>query len=52
MLHGLQNATLSSSWLSKNLKIKLHRTVILPVFFCMGVKLGGSYEGGTQAEGV
>jgi len=36
--HSVQNL-LSSSWLSKNLKIKIYRTIILPVF-CMGVKLG------------
>jgi len=30
---------LSSSLLSKNLKIKIYRTIILPVS-CMGVKLG------------
>ena len=38
--HSLQNI-LSSSLLFKNLKIKLHRTVILPLY-CMGVKLGRS----------
>ena len=36
--HSVQNI-LSSTLLSKNLKIKIYRTVILPVF-CMGVKLG------------
>ena len=36
--HSVQNL-LSSSLLSKNLKIKIYRTIILPVF-CMGVKLG------------
>jgi len=36
--HYVQNL-LSSSLLSKNLKIKVYRTIILPVF-CMGVKLG------------
>ena len=36
--HSVQNL-LSSRLLSKNLKIKIYRTVILPVF-CMGVKLG------------
>ena len=30
---------LASRLLSKNLKIKIYRTIILPVF-CMGVKLG------------
>ena len=33
---------LSSSLLSSNLKFKMYRTIILPVF-CMGVKLGCSY---------
>jgi hypothetical protein len=35
---------LYSSFLSKNIKIKIHRTtrIILPVF-CMGVKLGRSH---------
>ena len=32
---------LSSGLLSKNIKIKIHRTVI--VLFCMGVKLGRSH---------
>ena len=36
--HSVQNL-LSSSLLSKNLKIKIYRTVILHLF-CMGVKLG------------
>ena len=36
--HSVQNL-LSSMLLSKNLKIKLHSTIILPVV-CMGVKLG------------
>ena len=36
--HSVQNL-LSSSLLSKNLKIKIYRTVIFPLF-CMGVKLG------------
>jgi len=31
---------LSSRLLSRNLKIKIYRTKILHVFFCMGVKLG------------
>ena len=35
--HSVQNF-LSSRLLSKNLKIKIYRTIILPVF-CMGVKL-------------
>ena len=42
--HSVQNL-LSSSLLSKNLKIKEYRTLILPLFF-MGVTLG-SNEGGT-----
>ena len=36
--HSVQNL-LSYRLLSKNLKIKIYRTIILPVF-CMGVKLG------------
>ena len=36
--HSVQNIV-SSRLLSKNLKIKTYRTIILPVF-CMGVKLG------------
>ena len=36
--HSVQNL-LSSRLLSKNLKIKIYRTIILPVF-CMGLKLG------------
>ena len=36
--HSVQNL-LSSRLLSKNLKIKIYRTLILPVF-CMGVKFG------------
>ena len=36
--HSVQNL-LSSSLLSKNLKIKIYRTIILPLF-CMDVKLG------------
>ena len=36
--HSVQNL-LSSRLLSKNLKIKIYRTIILQVF-CMGVKLG------------
>ena len=39
--HSLQNL-LSSSLLSKNLKIKMYRTIILTVV-CMGMKLGHSY---------
>jgi len=39
--HSVQNIS-SSSLLSKNLKIKIYRTIILLVF-CMGVKLGRSY---------
>jgi len=36
--HSVRNL-LSSSLLSKNLKIKIYRTIILPVFY-MGVKFG------------
>jgi len=41
----------SSSWLSKNVKIKIHRSIILPV----GLYDSETYchmEVGTQAEGV
>jgi hypothetical protein len=37
--HSVQNV-LSSRLLSKNLKIKIYRTIILSVVFCMGVKPG------------
>jgi hypothetical protein len=36
--HSIQN--LLSSHLSKNVKIEIYKTIILPVYFCMGVKLG------------
>jgi len=36
--HSMQNI-LSSSLLTKNIKIKIYRTINLPVF-CMGVELG------------
>jgi hypothetical protein len=36
--HSMQNL-LCSKLLSKNLKIKIYRTIILPVV-CMGVKIG------------
>jgi UDP-galactopyranose mutase len=39
--YSVQNP-LSSRLLSKNLKIKIYRTIILPVV-CMGVKLGRLY---------
>jgi hypothetical protein len=39
--HSVQNL-FPSSLLSKNIKIKIYRTIILPVF-CMGVKLGRSH---------
>jgi len=39
--HSVQNL-LSSSLLSKNLKIKIHRTIFC-LLFCMGVKLGHSH---------
>jgi len=39
--HSLQNL-LSSRLLSKNLKIEIYRSIILPLF-CMGVKLGRSH---------
>jgi len=39
--HSVQNL-FSSNLLSKNINIKIYRTIILPVF-CMGVKLGRSH---------
>jgi len=39
--HSVMNI-LSASLLSKNIQIKTHRTIILPVI-CMGVKLGLSH---------
>jgi len=41
--HSVQNL-LSSSMLFRNLKIKIYRTLILPLI-CIGVKLGRSYWG-------
>jgi len=40
--HSVQNL-LSSSLLSKNLKINVYRIIILPFFFWMAVELGRSY---------
>jgi len=42
--YHLVQSLLSSSLLSKNIKIKIYRTIIFPVF-CMGVKLGRSQWG-------
>jgi hypothetical protein len=39
--HSVQNL-LSSTLLSKNIKVRVYRTISLPVF-CMGVKLGLSH---------
>jgi len=39
--HSVQNL-LSSSLLSKDIKVKIYGTIILP-FVCMGVKLGRSH---------
>jgi hypothetical protein len=41
---------LSSHLISKNLKLKIYKTVILP-FVLYGVKLVSNFEGGTQTEG-
>ena len=41
----------SSSLLSKNVKINIHRTIILPVFFGMDVNIFSHAEEGSQAEG-
>jgi hypothetical protein len=40
--HSVQNG-LSSSFLSKNIKIKIYRAIIFCLSFCMGVKLGRSH---------
>jgi hypothetical protein len=40
--HSVQDL-LSSSLLSENTKIKIYRSIILPVFFCMDVRLGLSH---------
>jgi hypothetical protein len=37
--------------LSKNVKIKIYKTIIFPVFY-MGVKLGLDVKGRAQIEGV
>jgi hypothetical protein len=37
--HSVENL-LSSYLLSKNIKIKIYKTVIFPVVLCVGVKLG------------
>jgi len=39
--HSMQNL-MSSNLLSKNIKIKMYRSIILPLF-CMSVKLGCSH---------
>jgi hypothetical protein len=42
--HSVQNLWSSTrSLLSKNIKVKKYVTIVLPVFFCMGVKLGRSH---------
>ena len=48
----LMQNLLSSRLLSKNLKIKIYRTIILPVVFLWLWNLVADIEGGTQAEGV
>ena len=40
--HSVQNLSSSSLQSKNSLKIKIYRTIILPVF-CMGVKLGRSH---------
>ena len=49
--HSVQNL-LSSSLLSKNLKIKIYRTKILPVTLYGCENLVVDIEGGTKTEGV
>ena len=39
--YHLVRSPLSFSWLSQNVKLKIYKTVILPVF-CVGSKLGRS----------
>jgi hypothetical protein len=48
--HSVQNL-LSSRLLSRNLKIKIYRTIILP-FFLYGFETLSHIEGGTYAGGV
>ena len=47
--HSVQNL-LSSSFLSKNMKIKIYRTIFC-LLFCRSMKLVTYIEGGMQAEG-
>jgi len=49
--HSVQNL-LSSRLLSKNFKIKIYRTIILPVVLYGCETWSLTFEGGTQAEGV
>jgi len=49
--YSVQNL-LSSRLLSKNLKIKIHRTIILPVVLYGCGTWSLTLRGGTQAEGV
>jgi hypothetical protein len=50
--HYLVQNLLSSSFLSKNLRSKIYRTVILPVVVCGFENFVAHIEGGTQTEGV
>jgi len=49
--HSVQNV-LSSRLLSKNLKIKTYRAIILPVVFLWVCNLVADIAGGKEAEGV
>jgi hypothetical protein len=49
--HSVQNL-LSSSLLSKNVNIKVYRTIIFPVVSYGGETWVSHTEGGTRAEGV
>jgi len=49
--YSVQNL-LSSRLLSKNLKIKIYRTIILPVVLCGCENLVADIAGGKEAEGV
>ena len=49
--HSVQNL-LSSRLLSQNLKIKIYRTIILPVVLCGCETWSHDIEGGKEAEGI
>ena len=49
--HSVQNL-LSSRLLTKNLKIKIYRTIILPVKFVSVLNLVADIAGGKKVEGI